>query len=50
MFRKAQQIAAFSFEVLAVYLEAALIYWLICLVLSTGQSAIERRLDRYVAH
>jgi cystine transport system permease protein len=50
MFRKAQQIAAFSFEVLAIYLEAALIYWLICLVLSTGQSAIERRLDRYVAH
>ncbi len=50
MFRKAQQIAAFSFEVLAIYLEAALIYWLICLVLSTAQSAIERRLDRYVAH
>lgn len=50
MFRKAQQIAAFSFEVLPIYLEAALIYWLICLVLSTGQSAIERRLDRYVAH
>ena len=50
MFRKAQQIAAFSFEVLPVYLEAALIYWLICLVLSAGQNAIERRLDRYVAH
>ncbi|MGL4256637.1 MAG: amino acid ABC transporter permease, partial [Microbacterium sp.] len=31
-------------------LEAALIYWLICLVLSSGQNAIERRLDRYVAH
>ena len=50
MFRKAQQIAAFSFEVLPIYLEAALIYWIICLALSTGQNALERRLDRYVAH
>ena len=48
--RTAQQIAAFTFEFLAIYLEAALIYWLFCLVLATGQSAIERRLDRYVAH
>ena len=32
------------------YLEAALIYWLFCLVLSSGQSALEKRLDRYVAH
>ena len=50
MFRRAQQIAAFSFEVLPIYLEAALIYWVICLALSAGQNAIERRLDRYVAH
>lgn len=50
MFRRAQQIAAFSFEVLPIYLEAALIYWFICLALSAGQNAIERRLDRYVAH
>lgn len=50
LFRTAQQIAAFTYEFMAIYLEAALIYWLICLVLSTGQSAIERRLDRYVAH
>ena len=33
-----------------VYLEAAAIYWVICLVLSSGQSALEKRLDRYVAH
>ena len=32
------------------YLEAALIYWLFCLVLSSGQGMIEKRLDRYVAH
>lgn len=48
--RVAQQIAAFTFEFLAIYLEAALIYWLFCLVLSSGQSVIERKLDRYVAH
>ena len=33
-----------------IYLEAALIYWLFCLVLSGGQSMLEKRLDRYVAH
>ncbi|MFJ6654229.1 amino acid ABC transporter permease [Microbacterium sp. NPDC091313] len=50
LFRQAQNIAAFSYEFMAVYLEAALVYWLFCLVLSFGQSALERRLDRYVAH
>lgn len=49
LFRQAMQIAAFTYEFMVIYLEAALIYWLFCLVLSTGQSAIERRLDRYVA-
>jgi cystine transport system permease protein len=50
MFRKAQEIAAFSNEFMTVYLEAALIYWLFCTVLATGQDALEKRLDRYVAH
>ncbi|MEV7660638.1 amino acid ABC transporter permease [Paenarthrobacter sp. NPDC089316] len=50
LFRNAQQIAAFSQEFMALYLQAALVYWVICLVLSTAQSAVERRLDRYVAH
>lgn len=49
LFRKAQEIAAFSQEFMAIYIEAAVIYWLICVVLSTGQSALERRLDRHVA-
>jgi cystine transport system permease protein len=49
LFRKAQEIAAFTYEFMVIYLEAALIYWIFCLVLSSGQSAIERRLDRYVA-
>ncbi|MCD4850433.1 amino acid ABC transporter permease [Arthrobacter sp. AK01] len=50
LFRNAQQIAAFSNEFLILYLQAALVYWVICLVLSTAQSAVEKRLDRYVAH
>ena len=49
LFRRAQQIAAFTYEFMIIYLEAALIYWMFCLVLSAGQNALERRLDRYVA-
>jgi cystine transport system permease protein len=49
LFREAQQVAAFSQEFMLLYLEAALVYWVICLVLSTGQSLLEKRLDRYVA-
>ena len=50
LFREAEKIAAFSQEFLMLYMEAALVYWLFCLVLSTAQSRIEKRLDRYVAH
>ena len=50
LFRQAQSIAAFTYEFMIIYLEAALIYWLFCLVLSAGQGALEKRLDRYVAH
>ncbi|WP_104108585.1 MULTISPECIES: amino acid ABC transporter permease [unclassified Arthrobacter] len=50
LFRVAQQVAAFSREFMLLYLEAALIYWVICLVLSTAQTRVEKRLDRYVAH
>lgn len=49
LFREAQQIAAFSGEFMLLYVEAAAVYWVICLFLSFGQSALERRLDRYVA-
>ncbi|MFY0542572.1 amino acid ABC transporter permease [Brevibacillus sp. H7] len=49
MFRKAQEIAAATYEPLLVYSEAALIYWMICLVLAYIQDRIEHRLDRYVA-
>jgi cystine transport system permease protein len=50
LFRQAQNIAAFTYEFMTIYLEAAFIYWLFCLVLSAGQGALERRLDRHVAH
>lgn len=50
MFRVAQQIAASNYQFLAVYLTAALLYWVFCLVLSFGQNLIEARLDRRVAH
>ncbi|MDT3330095.1 amino acid ABC transporter permease [Microbacterium sp. KSW-18] len=50
LFLSAQRIAAFTSEFLVIYIEAAFIYWLFCLVLSFGQDRIERRLDRRVAH
>jgi cystine transport system permease protein len=49
LFRQAQQIATVSNQFLLVYLEAALVYWVICLILSFGQDALEKRLDRHVA-
>ncbi|WP_432774741.1 amino acid ABC transporter permease [Brevibacillus gelatini] len=48
MFRKAQEIVASTYEPLLVYTEAALIYWMICFVLSFLQDRIEHKLDRYV--
>lgn len=50
LFRVSQEIASATFEFMLIYLEAALVYWLFCLVLSGGQSVLEKRLDRYVAH
>jgi cystine transport system permease protein len=50
LFRQAQEIAAFSQEFMVLYMEAAVVYWVVCLVLSSGQSVLENRLDRYVAH
>lgn len=50
MFRQAKQIATFSNDFLLVYTQAAVFYWAICLVLSAGQSRLEGRLERHVAH
>jgi L-cystine transport system permease protein len=50
LFRRAQEISAFTSEFMLIYTEAAIVYWALCLVLSAGQTRLERRLDRYVAH
>ena len=49
LLRQAQIIAAPKFEFLALYLTAAVYYWVVCLVLSFGQNRVEQRLERYVA-
>ncbi|CAN7477526.1 amino acid ABC transporter permease [Rossellomorea sp. LjRoot5] len=49
MFRKAQEIAATNYEFLLMYMEAAVLYWIICFILSVIQGRIENRLDRYIA-
>lgn len=49
LLRKAQEIAAPTYEFMTLYSLAAVIYWLICLVLSSAQARLERRLDRFVA-
>ncbi|PZR53001.1 amino acid ABC transporter permease [Xylanimonas oleitrophica] len=47
-FRQAQVIASATFDYMLLYLEAALVYWLFCTVLSFAQTRLERRLERYV--
>ena len=49
LFRKAQEIAAPTFEFFALYGTAAVYYWVICLALSFSQSRLEHRLERFVA-
>jgi His/Glu/Gln/Arg/opine family amino acid ABC transporter permease subunit len=49
LFRKAQEVAAPTFEFFALYGTAAIYYWVICLALSFSQARFERRLERFVA-
>jgi His/Glu/Gln/Arg/opine family amino acid ABC transporter permease subunit len=49
LLRVAQNAAAPTFQFFALYGVAALIYWVICLVLSFVQSRLETRLERHVA-
>lgn len=49
MFRRAQEIAASNYEFLLLYSEVAVIYWIICFLLSIVQGRLESRMDRYVA-
>ncbi|QGH36545.1 ABC transporter permease subunit [Gracilibacillus salitolerans] len=49
LFRKAQEIAATTYQFMLLYVEAAVLYWIICFLLSIVQEIIERRLERYIA-
>jgi len=49
LLRKAQEIAAPTYQFFTLYTVAAVYYWVICLVLSFSQARLETRLDRYVA-
>jgi cystine transport system permease protein len=49
LLRKAQEIAAPTYEFFLLYNVAAAYYWTICLALSFTQTRLETRLDRYVA-
>jgi ABC-type amino acid transport system permease subunit len=47
LFRVAQNAASVSSRTLALYLLAAVYYWVICFVLSLVQQRMERRLERF---
>jgi L-cystine transport system permease protein len=47
--RKAQEMAAPTYQFFTLYAVAAAYYWVICLALSFSQARLETRLDRYVA-
>lgn len=49
MFRRAQEIAATNYEFLLLYLEVALIYWVICFILSIVQGRLEKKMDRFAS-
>jgi cystine transport system permease protein len=49
LLRRAQELAAPTYEFFTLYTVAAGYYWVVCLVLSFSQTRLETRLDRYVA-
>lgn len=49
LFKQAQIITARNYEFMLVYTEAAVIYWVICFLLSLIQERLEERLDRHIA-
>lgn len=49
LFRRAQEIAAVTYDFMLIYIEAAILYWVICFLLSLVQQIIEKRLERYTA-
>ena len=49
LLREAQILAGQTFQYFTLYGVAAVYYWVVCLVLSFGQTRLETRLSRYVA-
>lgn len=49
LMRKAQEVAAPTYQFFALYSVAAVYYWVICLGLSFAQTRLEERENRYVA-
>ena len=49
LLRKAQEIAAPTYQFFALYTVAAVYYWIVCFLLSIVQTRVESRLNRYVA-
>lgn len=47
--RRAAEIAGPTFEFFTLYALAAVYYWVVCLVLSFGQTRVETRLNKFVA-
>lgn len=49
LFKEAQIVASRTYEFMLVYIEAALIYWVICFMLTLIQGRLEARFDRHLA-
>jgi cystine transport system permease protein len=49
LFREAQLITARTFEIFAMYIAAAVIYWVLSSFLAVGQHVLEARVNRHVA-
>lgn len=48
LFRVAQNITAREYEFILIYTQAALIYWIVCVVMSVAQERLEKRLSRHL--
>ena len=49
MFRKAQEVASTTYEYLTIYLLVALMYWVVCFIISIIQGWYESRIERGVS-
>lgn len=50
LFKEAQIVAARTYEFMLIYIEAGLIYWVICFVLSLFQQYLENRFDKHLVN